>query len=194
MSEAPKLNDPSVPHPQAAMGHEPSDFSYYNVLWILPFAVLLIFAFTGISIFWFRSAADQEIRLKQGYTTPARDLEILRLSEEEVLTQYKADPAGGGKVRIPIARAMELVAQEAAAGRSALPQGGAQGQPQSPTAVNAAVPASASAPGSPDSLRRAQPKSAAEAKSPAEAGAVTTPKSAAPGSASPAPAGASKAH
>jgi hypothetical protein len=47
-------------------------------------------------------------------TTPAEDLAQLRAREDTILDGYGWEDRAGGVVRIPIARAMELVAKEAA--------------------------------------------------------------------------------
>lgn len=103
--------DPAKPHPSSNMGHEMSDFSWTTVLWLLPIAVVLLVVFTVVSLLWFRGIkTDQVNRLESKFST--EELKLHRLKEAEVLDGYKVLDKEKGRVRIPIARAMELVVQE----------------------------------------------------------------------------------
>lgn len=103
--------DPSQPHHSPNGGHEMSDFSWTTVLWLIPISVFVMLAFFAVCIFWFKGAKDHEIAHKQGQFVPS-ELQAFHAQEDEILTSYKILDKDKGRIRIPIARAMELVAQE----------------------------------------------------------------------------------
>ncbi|MBW8888263.1 MAG: hypothetical protein JF616_10950 [Fibrobacteres bacterium] len=103
--------DPAQPHSPAGVGHELSDFSWTTVLWLIPISVIIMLAFFAVCIFWFKGAKDHEIAHKQAQFVPS-ELQALHAHEDEILTSYKILDKDKGRIRIPIARAMELVAQE----------------------------------------------------------------------------------
>ncbi len=115
--------------PAAARGHEERDVAFRPILWGgvgLLLATTLIF----LMVFWLfgyleRGAAERspavnplttaygrrlppEPRLQ---THPIRDLKQLRAAEDEQLNTYGWIDRNTGTVRIPIARAMEVLAQ-----------------------------------------------------------------------------------
>lgn len=103
--------DPAMPHHSANGGHEMSDFSWTTVLWLIPLSAVTLLVFFFVSIFWFKSAKDSELALKQSlYQTT--ELNAYRAKESEILSSYKMLDNATGRVRIPIARAMELIAKE----------------------------------------------------------------------------------
>lgn len=103
--------DPAQPHPSENGGHEMSDFSWTTVLWLIPLAVIILTVFVYISVSWFKGAKDREIDEKQAALV-TRELNILRAKDNEILSQYQWLDREKGRVRIPIARAMELMAKE----------------------------------------------------------------------------------
>lgn len=103
--------DPAKPHPSPNMGHEMSDFSWTSVLWLLPISVILLVAFTLVCLFWFRGAKTTHV-LAAEVQFSTDELKMHRAKEAEFLNEYKYLDKDAGRVRIPIARAMELVAQE----------------------------------------------------------------------------------
>lgn len=103
--------DPAQPHPSEGGGHEMSDFSWTTVLWLLPISVLVMLIFFAVSIYWFKGAKDNEIAHKQAEFVPS-ELQAYHAQEDEILTSYKILDKDKGRYRIPVARAMELVAQE----------------------------------------------------------------------------------
>jgi hypothetical protein len=101
--------DPAQPHP--AEGHEMSDFSYTSVMWLIPISVIILITFVLVCLYWFRGAKDHELARKQAEFVPA-ELQAYRAQEDEFLNSYKVLDKDKGRIHIPIARAMELVAQE----------------------------------------------------------------------------------
>lgn len=103
--------DPAQPHHSENGGHEMSDFSWTTVLWLLPISVLILLAFFAVCISWFLGAKDRELEEKQAmYVTT--ELNLLHAKESETLASYKIIDKASGRYQIPIARAMELIAQE----------------------------------------------------------------------------------
>lgn len=117
------------------IGYEPSDVRVRPLVWILIgaaiFSVVLSIALFGLlALFAGRPqivggpvtaltttpASPPEPRLQ---TNPSEDWASLRATEEARLNSYALDPASGG-VRIPIDRAIEILAEEG------LPAGGAE--------------------------------------------------------------------
>jgi hypothetical protein len=103
--------DPAQPHHSENGGHEMSDFSWTTVLWLLPISVIVLLAFFAVCIYWFKGAKDNEIALRQAEFVPS-ELKAYRAQEDEFLTSYKVLDKDKGRIHVPIARAMELVAQE----------------------------------------------------------------------------------
>jgi hypothetical protein len=103
--------DPAQPHHSENGGHEMSDFSWTTVLWLLPISVLILLVFFAVCISWFKSAKDRELDEKQAMYV-ATELNELHAKENEILSSYKILDKNTGRYQIPIARAMELIAQE----------------------------------------------------------------------------------
>lgn len=114
--------DPATPHHSENGGHEMSDFSWTTVLWLLPISVIILVTFFYICIAWFKGAKDAELAHKQGMFKTT-ELNAYHAQESEILNSYKMLDKDKGRVRIPIARAMELYARENAgkAGREWVP-------------------------------------------------------------------------
>ena len=103
--------DPAMPHHSENGGHEMSDFSWTTVLWLIPISVIILVTFFWVCIAWFKGAKDSELKQKQAeYVTT--ELNELHAKESEILGSYKWLDKDKGRVQIPIARAMELMAQE----------------------------------------------------------------------------------
>lgn len=98
-------------HPSENGGHEMSDFSWTTVLWLIPISAIVLVTFFAICIAWFKGAKDRELAEKQGMFQTT-ELNLLHAKESEVLGSYKWVDKDKGRVQIPIARAMELIAQE----------------------------------------------------------------------------------
>jgi hypothetical protein len=103
--------DPAMPHHSENGGHEMSDFSWTTVLWLIPVSVIILVVFFAVCILWFKGAKDRELIEKQAAFTTTQ-LNQLRAQEGETLNQYKWLDKEKGRVQIPVARAMELIAQE----------------------------------------------------------------------------------
>lgn len=105
----PRTVDPAQPH--SAEGHEMSDFSFTSVMWLIPLSAIVLVGFILMCLYWFRGAKDNEITQKQGEYVPT-ELLALRAHEDEVMASYKILDKEKGRYQIPVARAMELLAQE----------------------------------------------------------------------------------
>lgn len=103
--------DPATPHHSENGGHEMSDFSWTTVLWLLPISVIVLVTFFYVCISWFKGAKDAELAHKQGMFQTT-ELNEYHAKESEILNSYKVLDKDKGRIRIPIARAMELYAQE----------------------------------------------------------------------------------
>ncbi len=103
--------DPAQSHPSENGGHEMSDFSWTTVLWLIPMAVIIMLIFFAVCIAWFKGAKDAEISEKQALFATT-ELNQLHAKESEILSSYKILDKDKGRYQIPIARAMELVAQD----------------------------------------------------------------------------------
>jgi hypothetical protein len=103
--------DPAHPHPSENGGHEMSDFSWTTVLWLIPLSAITLIVFFYVCVSWFEGAKDAEVAHKQGAFVPT-ELQALHAHEDEILTSYKILDKDKGRIRIPIARAIELIAQE----------------------------------------------------------------------------------
>lgn len=180
--------DPAQPHPSSNMGHEMSDFSWTTVLWLLPISVIALIAFTLVCLFWFRGAKTEHINVKEAQFS-TDELKIHRAKEAEYLGQYKVLDKDKGLVRIPIARAMELVVQEAQGKGTvdwkpvtdAYLMGAAFARKAEGEAAPAAAPAEA-APTAPDApAAPVSPAKAAAAKEPAQKAQEKKSESSAPG-------------
>lgn len=179
--------DPAQPHPSSNMGHEMSDFSWTTVLWLLPISVIALIAFTLVCLFWFRGAKTGHIYEKEAMFS-TDELKIHRAKEAEYLGQYKVLDKDKGLVRIPIARAMELVVQEAQGKGTvdwkpvtdAYLMGAAFARKAEGEAAPAAVPAEA-APAAPAAPAQAAPAAAPAAKEPAQKAQEKKSESSAPG-------------
>ena len=73
-------------------------------------AILLFVIIVVLQAFFFR--AEQAELEKKVYTQPYQALQQLDANQREMLTSYSWVSEGDGVVRIPIERAMELVAAE----------------------------------------------------------------------------------
>jgi hypothetical protein len=140
--------DPAVPHSPGNVGHEMSDFSFSTVLWVLPISVVILVAFTLTCLFWFRGAKDSELALRQAEYVPT-ELHAYQTQQDEILNSYKILDKDKGLYRVPVERAMELIAQEhrGQAGRAWVPitdsylEGAAFAMPAAATAKPNPAPA-----------------------------------------------------
>ncbi len=140
----PRTKDPAQPHHSENGGHELSDFSWTTVLWLIPVSVVIMLTFFLVCIYWFRGAKDGEITHKQAEYVPT-ELQAYHAQQDELLNSYKVLDKDKGRYRIPVAHAMELIAQE---------HQGKPGREWSPITEiyleNAAFAAASAAPAEPD--------------------------------------------
>lgn len=136
--------------PGYATGHETRDVNLTGarrVMLVMIAFLALVFAFIwGVYVKWRGDAADAQppaspVAVRDGdrlpplprlQTVPYADLQTFKASEDQVLTQYAWVDREQGVVRIPIARAIELVAERGlppAGAAPAAPVGPATGGP-----------------------------------------------------------------
>jgi len=106
-----------VDHPHSYDQTEPKT-SLIAILAVVSIIVLLISAF-GVQ-FYFDRAWEHQVEIQQ-LEPVAQDLVNLRAREDSELNSYKYIDPAKGTVRIPIDRAMELVAKDAAENKFGYP-------------------------------------------------------------------------
>jgi len=102
-------------HSSHGPGHS-EDFHFRPVLFLVPISMLLLVLYVVTVGLWSSSALTNEMNKKQaeGAEPMRTQLVSLRLHEDSVLTEYRWKDKENGVVQIPVARAMELMLQEAA--------------------------------------------------------------------------------
>jgi hypothetical protein len=110
-SNDPRTVDPAQPHHSPEGGHEMSDFSFTSVMWLIPLSAIILVSFILVCLYWFRGAKDNEITHKQAQFVPT-ELQAYQAQQQEIMNSYKILDKEKGVYRIPVARAMELMAQE----------------------------------------------------------------------------------
>lgn len=98
-------------------GEEPK--SRFVGLFMAGTVLALVLMLLGLQAYYDR-VKEQQVYVKQ-LAPVAEDLRNLRAREESELHSYRFLDRGRGTVRLPIERAMELFAKEAAAGKFAYP-------------------------------------------------------------------------
>jgi len=159
--------DPHGAHGPAGLGHEPTDANLSSSTTII--VVTLVFLAAVFAAMWlmyvqFRSAAERSdtppppMAQRQGDRLPPEprlltneplNLDQFREAEEKVLRGYAWVDEQAGIARIPVARAIELVAERGLPAPAPLP--GTGGAP-------AALPAGATAPGEAGAAAQVPPK------------------------------------
>lgn len=96
-------------------GHE-QDVNPRAALWVIPLSAFLLVAYVVTGWFWGTASLSREMAIKQaGGAEPMREgFKAFGAQEDEILSQYKWKDKEKGLVQIPVERAMDLVAQEAA--------------------------------------------------------------------------------
>ena len=101
-------------HSSHGGGHEP-DLGFNQVMLIIPFSMLLLVGY--VVVCWFSGSASlsREMARKQAFGAVMlhKPLEAFRAHEDSSLHQYAVEK-DKGTVQIPIDRAMEMMAHEAA--------------------------------------------------------------------------------
>jgi len=157
--------DPHGAHGPAGLGHEPTDANLSSSTTII--VVTLVFLAAVFAAMWlmyvqFRSAAERRdtppppMAERQGDRLPPEprlltneplNLDQFRAAEEKVLTGYAWVDERAGIARIPVARAIDLVAER-----------GMPAPPPGPTGAAAVPPAGVAAPGPSGAPAQAPPK------------------------------------
>jgi len=89
-------------------GHESQDFTFTNLLWVIPASIVILVVYVGVCIYGFRGAASDEMIQKHAVLLDT-SLSAFRAHEAELLGNYSWVDKTAGKVRIPIQQAMEKV-------------------------------------------------------------------------------------
>ena len=90
--------------------HEKTDLNIGSMLFIIPVCLVILVLFTTVIVFLSAGAASTEMEGKQYATADANRTQLIALHahEDSILTTSGTDTAGN--VRIPISRAMEIIA------------------------------------------------------------------------------------
>ena len=111
--------DEQLPVPeltQAETGYDRQDPKIPLILGLTVATVVgLVAVILGVQAYFDR-VRDEQVYQEELKPVP-EDLRTLRSSEDAALTTYKVLDAKAGVVRIPVSRAMELIAKEAAEGK-----------------------------------------------------------------------------
>jgi hypothetical protein len=89
-------------------GHESQDFSFTNLLWLIPASIVMLLLYVGVCMFWFRGAATSEMILKKSVLADTT-LKAFRAHENELMHGYTWTDKEKGIVRIPIEQSMAMV-------------------------------------------------------------------------------------
>ncbi len=93
-------------------GYEKTDISVPKTVVVALFVIILIIGFVVVLNEYF-IAVREDIVYEQQLSTVSQDLREARTHEAEMLHSYEVLNADSGTYRIPIERAMELMADEA---------------------------------------------------------------------------------
>ena len=121
-------------------GYDPAEPNSRGLVVFLILTVfILIGVFVGVSAFWDVAFEHQEQEVLLG--KPSEDLAALHAREDLQLKTYGYINKDKGIVQIPIDRALELVAREAAEGKSKFPTVATPVKKDQPVAAAAPAPA-----------------------------------------------------
>ncbi len=135
--------------------------------------ILLVVMIVGVQVF-FNQIWDTEVT-ERVLQAPSEDLKNVHNREDAALGQYKMLDRAKGVVNLPIKRAMELFAKEAAEGKMFYPAKPVAPKAEDPNAANGGVNSSPTSPG-------ATLAAAAQAAAGAVPAAASTPAAPAPAS------------
>jgi hypothetical protein len=95
-------------------GHEKTDFTFKHTIWIIPVSMVLLVAYVVTVWFWSTASLSREMvrKEKQGAAFGKEALHELRAREDSILGGYGWRDDAKTAVRIPVTRAMELLAKE----------------------------------------------------------------------------------
>ena len=103
------------PHPEHPSGYEKQDASVRNVTIIAVVGVLLLIVSAVLLDDYFVHTREQQV-YELSLQPVSADLKQLRSTEEKLLNSYALIDSTTGRYRIPVYRAMELVAAESTEG------------------------------------------------------------------------------
>jgi hypothetical protein len=111
-----------------------------NIKGIFLFMVLMIGLFIAvvIGVTYYYNYVFEQTEERQLLDPPSEQLAELHAREKAELTHYSYADKAKGQVRIPVARAMELIEREAAAGKLRYPQADQAPKKPEPVAAPAA--------------------------------------------------------
>ncbi len=97
-------------HDTHGIGHEMQDLDFTSAVWVIPFSLAILVAFLFVAVLWSTSAASNEMLRKEvtGLEQGLEAVEALRTKDDALLGSY--GDGVDGKARIPIRRAMEILA------------------------------------------------------------------------------------
>jgi hypothetical protein len=99
-------------HDHGAHGaHETQDFSFTNMLWVVPLSIVLLLGYVLICLLGYRGAASEEMTRKHSVLADT-SLRAFHAQEAALLSSYAWQDKEAGKVRIPVTQAKELVIAE----------------------------------------------------------------------------------
>lgn len=108
---------PLTPAEAEAIGYERTEPNSRQIAMLTVVIVLFIIASCFAVYYWY--VGEREAAHYREVQVPVwQELKDIRAYETERLTQYKYVDKAAGKVQLPVARAMELLVQEAAEGKS----------------------------------------------------------------------------
>jgi len=98
-------------HDHGAGGHETQDFTYKNILWVIPFSIVLLVIYVAICMYGYQGASTKERIAKQSILADTT-LIPFKAHEAELLHGYSWADKEAGTVRIPIDIAMQKVIED----------------------------------------------------------------------------------
>lgn len=161
MSHPHQQDDGPLPAP-SAVGHETSDAQAGPIIRFLIFLAVLTIATAGLMVVFHHYLENREAKENPGryplaagrerplpppprlQTYPFDDVKDLRRSEARYIHRYEWVDQNNGVVRIPIERAMELIAERGLPHRAATPAEGAPGTGNAAPDTETAAPENAS--------------------------------------------------
>ena len=111
------MEDDQIRIATAAEGYDREDPQGIPVFGFAAVIVITLIASFVFVTYYYGTVNDNQIQAAVGSAVGSRDLNEVRLAEEDLLSRYKFTDKAKGKVNLPLERAMELLEQEAKAGQ-----------------------------------------------------------------------------
>ena len=92
-------------------GHETQDFSFKNMLWVIPASIVILIIYTLVCLFGYKGASSSELIEKHSIVLNEQ-VKALHASEAEILHNYKWINKSADSVQVPIEKAMDLVVKD----------------------------------------------------------------------------------